>query len=430
MIIVDRALEQREQEGRPIRVAIVGAGYIGRGVVLQIEQHQLGMECAVLYNRTLSKAIEAFEQVGIEAAHAETPEEADRLIAQGKRVVTDDPSVACRAEQVDAVLEATGHVSFAADVTLDAIDHGKHVILQNAELDATLGPILNEKARRAGLVFTNADGDQPGCTLNLFRWVKSIGCRPLLAGNLKGILDPYRTPETQAAYAATYGLTPEMATNFADGTKLAFEMAIIGNAVGFAPLPGGMRGPEAEFATDALDLFDVEELLESGGCIDYLLGAEPGPGVFVLGYDDHPERMYYMSHYKMGDGPLFCFYRPYHLPHLEATLSVARAVDFDDATVAPIGAPVCDVISLAKKDLQVGDIVDGFGGFAAYGIVKEAAEANRGQHLPIGLSDGCRVVRPVAKDQPITYADVEVPEGRVVDRLRAEQDAAFSATTA
>lgn len=428
MLIVDTALEAREKAGNPIRVSLFGAGQMGRGMVVQIEKHMTGMTVAVFYNRTLSKAIEAFKAAGVsDPVEATSLKHANELIAQGKHVVTDDPSIACQAEQVEAILEVTGDVEFSAGVTLDAIAHGKHIILQNAELDATVGPILKHKAEQAGLVYTNADGDQPGCTLNLFRWVKSIGVTPLLAGNLKGILDPYRTPETQAAFAKANGVTPHMATNFADGTKLSFEMALIGNATGFGPLQRAMRGPKADFVNEACELFDYDELLASGGCIDYLLGAEPGPGVFVLGHEPDPARAEYLRYFKMGSGPLYCFYIPYHLPHLESPLSVARAVLFQDPTVTPIGKPVVDVISIAKRDLKAGEELDGIGGFTCYGVVDNYAVSRQQNLLPIGISEGCKLTRNVAKDEPIGYADVTRPDAKLSDQLRAEQDAQFPA---
>lgn len=428
MLIVDTALEAREKAGNPIRVSLFGAGQMGRGMVVQIEKHLPGMTVAVYYNRTLSKAIDAFKAAGVsDPVEATSLKHANELIAQGKHVVTSDPSIACQAEQIEAILEVTGDVEFSAGVTLDAIAHGKHIILQNAELDATVGPILKHKAEQAGLVYTNADGDQPGCTLNLFRWVKSIGVTPLLAGNLKGILDPYRTPETQAAFAAANGVTPQMATNFADGTKLSFEMALIGNATGFGPLQRAMRGPKADFVNEACELFDYDELLASGGCIDYLLGAEPGPGVFVLGHEPDPARAEYLRYFKLGNGPLYCFYIPYHLPHIESPLSVARAVLFHDPTVTPIAGPVVDVISIAKRDLKAGEELDGIGGFTCYGVVDNYKVSREQDLLPIGICEGCRLTRPIAKGEPISYADVIRPDAKLSDQLRAEQDALFPA---
>lgn len=427
MVIVDNALKLRENDNNPIKISVFGAGYIGRGLVLQIEKYIAGMTVSILYNRTISKAFDAFNAAGItDATYASSLQEANALISAGKHVVTDDPSIACQADAIEAILEVTGDVEFSAKVTLDAINHGKHIVLQNAELDATVGPILKYRAERAGLVFTNGDGDQPGTTMNLFRWVKTIGIQPLLAGNLKGILDPYRTPQTQAGFAAANGLTPQMATNLADGTKLSFEMALIGNATGFGPLVRGMHGPRAKYVEEAKELFDAEELIANGGSIDYLLGAEPGPGVFVLGVEKDSCRAEYLRYFKMGKGPLYCFYIPYHLTHLESPLSVARAVLFKDATVTPLDGPVVDVITIAKRDLATGEELDGIGGFTSYGVVEKYSISRQENLLPMGISAGCKLIRPVAKDQPIKYSDINRPNMTLSAQLRAEQDSIFS----
>ncbi|HID61178.1 MAG TPA: NAD(P)-dependent oxidoreductase, partial [Anaerolineae bacterium] len=210
MIIVDRALEKRHREGNPIRVAMVGAGYMGRGIALQIITATPGMRLVALSNRTLSEAERAYRQADVESVRAvETVAQLEEAIAQGQYAITDDAMLLCQAEGIDAVIEVTGTIEFGAHVALKAIEHGKQVILMNAELDATLGPILKVYADRAGVVITNSDGDQPGVIMNVYRFVKAIGCQPVLAGNMKGLHDPYRTPETQRGYAAKYHQKPK-----------------------------------------------------------------------------------------------------------------------------------------------------------------------------------------------------------------------------
>ena len=295
----------------------------------------------------------------------------------------------------------------------------------NAELDATVGPILKIHADRAGVIITNVDGDQPGVMMNLFRFVKSIGYNPVLAGNIKGLQDYYRTPETQKGFAAEHNITPQMATSFADGTKISMENAIVANATGFKVGKRGMYGPRCTHVSEAVSLFPIDKLLGSG-LVDYILGAEPGPGVFVLGYNDHPIRKPYMRYFKMGDGPLYVFYVPYHLPHLEVPLTVARAVLFQDSAVAPLAGPVCDVITVAKYDLKAGEVLDGIGGFTCYGVIENFEKCWAENLLPMGLSEGCRLVQDIPKDQALTYSDVKLPHGRLCDKLRAEQDAYFA----
>jgi predicted homoserine dehydrogenase-like protein len=425
MIIVDTALEKREAADNPVRVAMVGAGYMGRGIALQIEKYLPGMRLVAIANRTLDEAVRAYREAGIEApVSVENRSQLDEAIAKGRYAVTDDALLLCEAEGIEAIIEATGHVEFSAHVVLKGLNHGKHMILMNAELDATVGPILKVYADRADVVLTNADGDQPGVMMNLFRFVKSIGYQPRLVGNIKGLQDFYRTPATQQGFAEQHGITAQMATSFADGTKISMENAIVANATGFKVARRGMYGPRCKHVSETVKLFPLAELLETG-LVDFILGAEPGPGVFVLGYNDHPERRGYMRYFKMGDGPLYAFYVPYHLPHLEVPLTAARAVLFHDAAVTPIAGPVCDVVTIAKRDLKAGEELDGIGGFTCYGMIDNYAVSREQDLLPMGLSEGCRLKNDVPKDQAITQADVVVPEGRLCDRLRAEQTLYF-----
>lgn len=425
MIIVDTALKQRAAQNEPVKVGLVGAGYIGRGVTLQIEKYLPGMQVAAIANRTLDNARRAYREAGIDTAvSASTAGQVEQAIAQQKRVVTEDPGAICAAGNIDVIIEATGHVEFSANVAVRAIDQGKHLVLMNAELDATVGPILKVRADKAGVVFTTGDGDQPGVMMNLYRFVASIGYQPVLLGNIKGLQDRYRTPETQKGFAANAGISPQMATSFADGTKISMENAVVANATGFKVGRRGMYGPECRHVNEAKELFPLEQMRDTG-LVDYILGAEPGPGVFVLGYNDDPLRKPYMNYFKMGDGPLYVFYVPYHLPHLEVPLTAARAVLFRDAAGTPLAGPVCDVVTAAKKDLREGDVLDGIGGFAYYGIIDNAEVCRQQTLLPVGLAEGCRLKRDIAKDQVITYTDVIFPEGRLCDQLRAEQDAYF-----
>lgn len=428
MVIVDTALQERHQNNNPIRVGLIGAGYIGRGIVLQIARAFPGMETVAVYNRTLARAKQAYDEARIDGVeHVHSVAELDDAIAGGRPAVTDDPTLLCRAEGIDVIVEATGTIEFAAQVALDAIEHGKHVVVQNAELDATLGPILKVYADRAGVVFTSGDGDQPGVAMNLFRYVRQIGYNPVMIGNIKGLLDHYRTPETQRAFAEKAKQDVHMVTSFADGTKLCMEQAVMANATGFGVSTRGMYGPECDHVSEVVDLFPVDELLD-GGRTDFILGAEPGPGVFVIGYNDHPAQRHYAKVLKMGEGPLYAFYIPYHLPHLETPLSVARAELFDDPTITPLGAPVCEVVTLAKRDLKAGETLDGIGGFCAYGSIDNEDVVRSGRLLPMGLSEGAVLTRDVAKDEAISYDDVEMPEPRLSDRLYEEQVQHFAQT--
>lgn len=429
MIIVDKALEAREREGRPVRVAMAGAGFMGRGIAFQIIRHVPGMRLVAISNRTVDKAVRAYREAGVDKTVRISDVAAlEQAIASGEPAVTDDPLLLCRAEGIDAVIEVTGAVEYAAHIVLGAIRGGKHVILMNAELDGTVGPILKTHADRAGVVYTNVDGDQPGVIMNLFRFVRGIGLRPVLCGNIKGLHDPYRNPTTQKGYAERWRQKAEMVTSFADGTKISFEQTIVANATGMGIVRRGMLGPSVPPGTplvQAVRLFPEEMIMKGPGIVDYIVGPEPNAGVFVLGAEDDPGQKHYLEYYKMGEGPLYCFYAHAHLCHFEVPNTVARAVLFHDAAVEPLGPPLVDVVATAKTDLEAGQVLDGIGCYMTYGQCEGVATAAEENLLPMGLAQGCRLKRAVRRDTVLTYDDVEVPGGRLSDRLRAEQNARF-----
>ncbi len=429
MIIIDTALQKLEAENRPIRVAMIGAGFMGSGIALQITRYTRGMKLVVIANRNVDKAVAAYAKAGVENPVA--VENADQLsgaIASGRPAVTDNAPAVCRAEGVDAIIEVTGAVEFGARVALEAIENRKHVILMNAELDGTIGPLLKRYADEAGVVITNADGDQPGVIMNLYRFVRSIGARPVLCGNIKGLHDPYRNPATQEGFARKWGQQPHMVTSFADGTKISFEQAIVANATGMRVARRGMFGPTVDpgtHITEVASLYPFEELVEGPGIVDYVVGAEPGPGVFVLATHDDPVQKHYLNLYKLGEGPLYCFYTPYHLCHFEVPNTVARAVLFNDAAIAPKDRPYVDVVAAAKIDLKAGQVLDGLGHYMTYGLCENSNTVIEENLLPIGLAEGCRLLRDIPKDEVLTCADVKLPEGRLCDRLRRKQNEMF-----
>ncbi len=425
MIIVDSALKKREAENNPVKVGIIGAGYMGRGTVLTIEKSVPGMKVAALYNRTIEKAEKGYEQAGVDNfRRVATVDELESIVDEDGYAVTDNPYLLCEARNLDVIIEATGEIEFGTKVTLSAIENGKHVVLMNAELDATIGPILKKYADEKGVVITNADGDQPGVLMNLMRFTETIGYKPVLAGNIKGMIDHYRNPDTQKEFARKHKQKPKMVTSFADGTKISMEMAVVANATGFRSDVRGMHGPKCSHATEAIDLFSEKQLL-GGGTIDYILGAEPGPGVFVIAHNENPVLQDYMAYFKMGDGPFYVFYVPYHLPHLEVPITAARAVLFGDAAIAPKGGPVCEVIAVAKKDLKKGEELDGIGGFCCYSTIDNSEIARKENLLPMGLSVGAILKNDVKKDSPLTFDDVKLPDDLVSVKMWEEQKIKF-----
>lgn len=425
MIILDTALAKRAEEGRPVRVALVGAGYMARCIALQIVSSVRGMELVVIVNRTVEKAEAAFREADVtDPVRVGSSSELQQAIEAGRPAVTDDILAMCGAGAIDAVIEATGHVEFGTQVCFEALRNGKHVVTLSAEIDASVGPILKTYADSSGVVYTYTDGDEPGVGMNLHRFLDSMGYRPVLMGQLKGFLDRYRTPETQIGFAERYGQNPTVLASFADGSKLALEASVMGNATGFVPQVRGMKGYPLAHINDMLAEFSADDFAQEG-LVEYALGAAPHTGAFVICHNDHPAKRHLMGYLKMGEGPLYMFYQPYHLPPWQVAHSVGRAVVFNDPTITPRGAPVCDSISYAKRDLKAGERLDGMGGYTCYGLVERYEVCRQENFLPIAISLDCVLTRDVAKDEAITYADVTLPPDRLCDRLRVEQEERF-----
>ncbi|MEZ5658976.1 MAG: Gfo/Idh/MocA family oxidoreductase [Burkholderiaceae bacterium] len=442
MIIIDTALAARQAAGNPIRVGMIGAGFMGRGVANQIINSVPGMELVAVSNRHLAGAERAFHEAGrTDTVVVESVAAMQAAIEKGRPAVTENGLLLCACPAIDVLIDVTGAIEFGAQVTMAAIENGKPMVTMNAELDGTVGPILKTYADKAGVVLTGCDGDQPGVQANLWRFVKSIGLTPLVCGNIKGLQDPYRNPTTQEGFAKQWGQNPYMVTSFADGTKISFEQAIVANATGMTVARRGMYGHDFRLHRDDLverygltnpghidgctKLYDIDELRALGGIVDYVVGVNPGPGVYVFATHDDPKQKHYLNLYKLGEGPLYSFYTPYHLCHFEVPLSAARAVLYRDVVLAPQGGPRVDVVTTAKTDLVAGKTIDALGGYDTYGQCETSAITYAENLLPMGLAEGCKLKRNVAKDQVLTYDDVELPPDRLCDRLRREQDQRF-----
>ena len=419
---IDTALQEREASGRPIRIGMVGAGATGRAIALQLATPVPGLRLVAVANRTPEHTERALQEAGFTKwDHAESSRAAESSIARGVPVMTEDPSVLTACDAIDVLVEVTGTVEAAARMVLDAFEHGKHVVLVNAELDSLLGPILKAKADKAGVVLTHTDGDEPGVAMTLLRYLRTLGVRPVAAGNIKGMVDYYRTPETQKAFAVRNDQDPRKVTSFADATKLSMEATVLSNATGFRVGRRGMYGPACSYVREVANLLPAEQMLDTG-LVDYALGAAPHTGAFVIVYEDSALKKVQLAYYKLGDGPFYVFYTPFHLPHIQIASTIGRAVIHRDATVAPIAGPVCEVVTVAKRDLRAGERLDGVGGFCAYGLIDNAASARTAAALPIGLSEGRLLRRDVLKDEVVSFDDVDAVRGSVVETLWREQN--------
>jgi predicted homoserine dehydrogenase-like protein len=431
MIIVDNALRAREVEGRPIRVALIGAGFMSRGLANHIVHTTQGMRLVGVYNRRAQRAFDLCEYADAgDIIAPTTQQEADLGIHEGKVVATDNPFLLARSAEIDVLVDVTGSVEFGAHVALEAFRHKKDVVLLNAEIDATIGPILQVYAQKHGVILSACDGDEPGIQINLYRWVKGLGLVPRVIGNIKGLQDPYRNPTTQKGFAEKWGQNPAMVTSFADGSKISFEQAIVANATGFVVRSRGMsRGMEYKGDVMHIDeLYDVAEIRKLGGVVDYVVGT-PLTKVYVLAEHPDPKQQHYLNLYKMGGGPLYPFFVPYHLVHFEVPTAIARVALFRDSVAKALAGPVVEVCAVAKRELKAGEVLDDYGMYMTYGEAVNADEMCRDHYLPEGLVEGCVLVRDVPKDSVIKYEDVTLPPDRLADQLRAEQYRQFRGAT-
>lgn len=421
--MIEKALRDLEAGGKPIKVGMIGAGSTGRAIALYLAANLPGIRLVAIANRTTEHAKKAFADAGVTNwNNVKTSAGAEKAINNNNRVVTDNFEAITQCKLIDVVVEVTGTVEYAAQTAVDAINNRKHVVLVNAELDSLIGPILKSKADQTGVVLTNTDGDEPGVAMNLIRYLRSLGLRVVAAGNIKGMVDHYRTPQTQLEFAKKYNQDPRKVTSFADATKLSMETTILANATGFNVGKRGMYGFSCKHVKEIGSLLPGEQMLKTG-LVDYALGAEPHTGAFAVIYENATLKKAQLSYYKMGDGPFYVFYTPYHLPPIQIASTIASAAILHEATVAPIGAPICEVITIAKTKLKQGDTLDGIGGFSTYGLIDNSSEARKANLLPISLSEGCVLRRPIEKDEPISLSDVDQPSGRLCERLWLEQKA-------
>lgn len=301
------------------------------------------------------------------------------------------------------------------------------MVLMNAEVDLAMGPLLHRDAALHGQILTSDAGDQHGVLMRMIDEIRMWGFGIVMAGNIKGFLDRYATADSIREEARKRNLNPVQCAAYTDGTKLNIEMALIGNGVGLTPWVPGMEGPPAKHVREVFSLFDFSRYGQTG-VVDYLLGAEPDGGVFVIGRCDDPLQASYLKYYKRGRGPFYLFYRPYHLCHLETPYAIASAVLDHQPILWPRYGRLNDVYAHAKRNVSAGERIPvGIGGDAFYGLVEKSSEAGPRGHVPIALlesEDGqmARMKRSVRKDQALDHDDIELPATYLVEAFREQMN--------
>lgn len=407
------SLKQRESEGKRIRVGLIGAGAMGTGIVWQVTKTP-GMEIAFIGDINRAAAENALKVSGADPSRV---------------VISDDPITLLESDaaiDIDVLVEASNTIGAAARYCFAAIRRKVHVVLMNAEVDLALGILLQHEADKAGVVVTSDAGDQHGVLKTMIDEIQLWGFKIVQAGNIKGFLKRDATAESLQKEAAKRNLSVIQCCAYTDGTKLNIEMACIANSVGLTPTKPGMLGPLADDVREVLDLFDLKSY-GTEGHVDYILGAEPGGGVYVIGHCDDPLQGEYMHYYKMGSGPYFLFYRPYHLCHVETPRAIAEAVIRKRAILKPDAGRLTDVYAYAKRDVSAGEEIEhGIGGDLFYGLIEVCADADAAQKVPITLLEGdqglhAKTKTDLPKGTALTMADVALPDTYLVKRFYEQQ---------
>jgi predicted homoserine dehydrogenase-like protein len=410
--------------GRQAAVAVVGTGFIGRGTVHRLTRVP-GMRPALIVSRSVENGLLAYKVAGRspnEVVVSDDPDELAKAVATQTPALSSSPEVVNVLDGIDVVVEATGALDYGARIILGAIESQKHVISMNAELDATIGMLLHQRARQSGVVYTISDGDQPGVMLRQIDFVAGMGFEITAAINCKRNLDVHQNPDVSRGYANRDNTSLTMTTAFGDGTKMQIENAVVANATGLVPDRRGMHGVETTLDRACNDIMPV---LSQRGVVDYTLGGDFGGGIGVIGYGNDSEMVQpYMRYSKMGDGPDYFFFRPYHLLHFELPLTIAEVLLDGQGLCTPVEKPVAEVMAIAKRDLHPGEMLDGIGGFTCYGHIDTVRGAEG--MLPIGLAEHARVTRSVAQDEPIAMDEVEVDDRAEIVQLRGLQDRTLS----
>lgn len=451
MIGIKSKLKNYAREGKTIKIAIAGAGQMGKGLISHLNQLE-GMQVLAIADYEIKKAMAILKQIGIkenrivqikskkilnvnlEKSYSvkvinnildiDLKRKIDTALKDKKIIISDNLSVLFLIKEIEVILDATGNPEAGAFLALNAISGKKHLVTLNVETDVTIGPILMKMANNAGIVYTVSAGDEPATLMELYDFADTLGFEIIAAGKGKNNpLDRYANPSILEDYSKSKGSNAYMMTSFVDGTKSMVEMACLSNATGLKPDCRGMHGPEVNIK-ELTSIFRLKKdggILSKKGIVDFVIG-DLAPGVFIIYSTADKTIRAELKYLLFGDGPYYLLYRPYHLTSIEAPISIVSAYFYHEPTIVPTFNLVSEVITVAKKDLKAGDTIDRIGGYTVYGLIDEYKNARKENLLPIGLAQGCTLRKDIKKDMPIKYNDVDLVEDSLVLRLRRLQD--------
>jgi len=411
---VYQQLLHRDRENAPIRVGVIGAGQMGFGMIAQISNIP-GM------------IVTGVCDVNVEAAQRAADYYNSKAIKRNPVIVTSDYREVIQSSTVEVIVDATGVPEVGANISLETLRSKKHLVLLNVEVDITIGSVMYQMFNNAGLVYTGSAGDEPAATLELYEFAKTMGLEVLVAGKGKNNkLNPVSNPDVCAEEAKQKHMSAHMLAAFQDGTKTMAEMNLLSNATGLLPDKVGMHGVSAT-VQDVAEKLNVKEnggVLDNFGVVEYVDGL--APGVFVIVKSELEPVDDELRYLKVGKGPHYTLYRPYHLASLETPITIAKAVLQHDSSIHPIGAPISETVAVAKRDIKAGETLDGIGGYSVRGVLETHVDMKVNSHIPIGLISGKVVVKKDIKlGQFLTMDDVELDPSTTVWKLRALQDQLF-----
>ena len=439
-------LRKRAAEDRPLRIGLIGAGKFGSMFLAQARLTP-GFHVAAIADLVPERARRGLTGIGWPEALLGA-KGLDEALAKGTTWITDNAEALIRGDAIEVVIDATGHPAAGIRHARLAREHGKHIVMVNVEADALAGPLLAAEAEQAGLVYSLAYGDQPALICEMVDWARTCGFPVVAAGKGTKYLPDYHglTPDgvwdrygISAEDAAAGGMNPQMFNSFMDGTKSAIEMAAVANATGLTPAPEGLAFPPVSVDDLATALRPSSE----GGCLHHKgqvevvsslardgreLDGDLRWGVYVVfeAPSDYARRCF--GEYGLASDPsgrYAAMYKPYHLIGLELGISVAYAGLLGQATGAPRGWQG-DVVAVAKRDLESGEVLDGEGGFTVWGKLTPAADSLHRGGLPLGLAQGLRLTRPVAEGATLCWDDVVVDANDPSVACRREMERRFA----
>lgn len=408
-------LLEREQNGAPIKVGVIGAGQMGFGMVSQISTIP-GMIVAGISDINLDAANRAAD-----AYNASADKKVNILTSTDFKEII-------HSKNVEVIVDATGVPEAGAKISLETLIAKKHLVLLNVEIDITVGPLMKKLYDAADLVYTGSDGDEPAATVQMYEFAKSMGMEVLVAGKGKNnALKVSANPDTAQAEADSKGMNSHMLAAFQDGTKTMAEMNLLSNAIGYVPDVVGMHGISADLdgTVEKLDLKENGGILDNFGVVEYVDGIAPGIFCIIKGQNEGVQHeLNYLL--KKGERDHHILFRPYHLCSLETPLTIARAVLEHDTAIVPLGAPISETVAVAKRDIKAGEKIDGIGGYCVRGVLETHADMKKNGNVPIGLVGGGSVAKRDIKDGAFLTVDgIELDESTTVFKLRKLQDETF-----